>query len=123
MASEAPARPDERNRLVAQAANGVVVLVRAKPGIAKPRKPKIVEIGEGKRAVELAVNAPAQDGKANKAILETLARELGIPARALSILSGETGRLKRVLIACGAGDVSARQEMLERLASWLGPLR
>ncbi|MER2520003.1 MAG: DUF167 domain-containing protein [Bdellovibrionales bacterium] len=98
MTSAAPANPDERNRLVAKTANGVVLLVRAKPGISKSRKPKIVEIGDGQSAVEIAINAPAQDGKANKALLAALAEQLDIPQNALSIVSGETNRLKRILI-------------------------
>lgn len=96
--------------------DGAILIIRAKPGISKPRKPKIVDIGEGKSAIELAVNAPAQDGKANKAILKALAQELEIPVCSLSILSGETSRLKRILIA------SPTPERQSRISQWLQSL-
>ncbi len=39
------------------------------------------------------------DGKANTALIEYLAEVLDVPQRNISILSGETARHKRVLVA------------------------
>ncbi len=49
-------------------------------------------------ALEVRVGAPPVEGAANDALLELLARELGVPRRALVLVSGDHGRSKRVRI-------------------------
>ena len=51
-------------------------------------------IGEG--IVQVRVTATPEAGKANTAVLALLAKALGVPKSALSIVRGETGRDKRV---------------------------
>jgi hypothetical protein len=46
--------------------------------------------------VQVRVTATPEAGKANAAVLALLARALGVPKSALSIVRGETGRDKRV---------------------------
>jgi uncharacterized protein (TIGR00251 family) len=53
-----------------------------------------VDIGEGEQALEISVAAPPEDGKANKALIETLAKLLGIKQRDITLKSGGSGRLK-----------------------------
>ena len=49
------------------------------------------------------------DGKANAALTAFLADALGLPKRAVTLLSGETGRLKRVRVSgLDAGTVRAK---------------
>lgn len=50
-------------------------------------------------ALKIRLNAPPVDGKANKALVEFLADTLGAPARGITLVSGETGRTKRLRIA------------------------
>jgi uncharacterized protein len=58
------------------------------------------EVGEVVgEALKIRLQAPPVDGKANAALLAFLAETLGVPARSVAILSGETGRLKRVRVA------------------------
>ena len=45
---------------------------------------------------KIRVAAPPEDGRANEAVLELLAERLGLPRRALSIVSGHTARDKVV---------------------------
>jgi uncharacterized protein (TIGR00251 family) len=52
--------------------------------------------------LKIAVRAPAVDGRANEAVLELLADALGLPRRALHIVSGANARNKRVLIKTDA---------------------
>lgn len=78
--------------------NGLCLCVRAKPGANRLRKPQLVDIGEGKIAVEIAVSAPPEGGRANKAICEQLATHLGLKKNLFSIKAGQTGRIKTVLI-------------------------
>ena|SRR6218665_3064931 len=49
------------------------------------------------RMLKISVNAVPEDGKANRALLEFLASEWGLPKSALSLLSGDTSRQKTVL--------------------------
>lgn len=97
---------------------GVRLIVRARPGSSRPRSPKIVDLAENKRAVEIAVAAVAEEGKANKAILETLAEELGLKQKDFSIKVGAGGKLKLVEIQGEGKVLGARVEnWLEKLAT------
>ena len=48
--------------------------------------------------LKVAVTAPPEDGRANKALVELLAKELGLKRSQVILLSGQTGREKRFLI-------------------------
>jgi uncharacterized protein len=49
--------------------------------------------------LRVAVSAPPVDGKANAAVIETVAKALGLPRAAVAIVRGETGRRKTLRIA------------------------
>jgi uncharacterized protein (TIGR00251 family) len=72
---------------------GFLVAVRAQPGA---RRNAIV--GEVAGALKVAVTAPAQDGRANKAIVETLRDALGAKRSQIELLSGAKTRDKKVLV-------------------------
>ena len=76
---------------------------------AKPRasRPGIGQIREG--VLEVRVSAPPVEGAANDAILELIAGALHLPRRAVTLISGEHGRSKRLRIeGLAAADVRAR---------------
>lgn len=73
---------------------GIRLVVKARPRVMHSRVPCLVLIGDGKRAVEIAVAAVAEDGKANKAIAYKIAEALGLKKSAVSVKTGATGRLK-----------------------------
>jgi len=55
------------------------------------------------------VSAPPVEGAANEAILHLLARSLDLPRRAVTLVSGEHGRAKRVrIVGLGVDEVRAR---------------
>ena len=60
----------------------------------------------------VAVQAPAVDGKANAAVIKELANAFGLKARDFTIVYGELGRDKRLLVD---GDEKALQEKLNEL--------
>jgi len=55
------------------------------------------------------VSAPPVEGAANEAVVELLAGLLELPRRAVALVSGEHGRVKRVRIeGVGVAQVRAR---------------
>jgi len=79
--------------LLQQHVEGWIVPVRAQPGA---RKNGI--LGEQNGALKLAVTAPADQGKANKAVLELLRDVLGLKRSQIELLKGDKSREKRFLI-------------------------
>ena len=60
-------------------------------------------VGEPPRLV-VAVQAPAVDGKANQAVIKELAAALNLKARDFTIVFGELGRDKRIIIECTSDE-------------------
>lgn len=83
-ASSGPLIPSKR---------GCHLLIRVTPGA---ERDALDGIREGRLRVK--VSAPPEDGKANAAVLKLLSKKLGIPAAALEIKSGASGREKTILI-------------------------
>lgn len=73
---------------------GVLLNVHAQPGARRGGL-----MGEHDGALRVAVSAPPDKGKANAAILDVLAEALGIKTSQLALISGETSRRKRILLA------------------------
>ena len=46
----------------------------------------------------VTVTEPPEGGKANRAVIKTLAKKLGIAQSRLGLISGETSRIKTILI-------------------------
>jgi uncharacterized protein (TIGR00251 family) len=85
-------------------AEGCVLPVRAQPGA---RKAGV--LGEQAGALKVAVTAPAEDGRANKALVDLLREGLGLKRSQVELLSGATGRDKRFLIrGVSRTDLEAR---------------
>lgn len=64
----------------------------------QPRASRDEVVGEMDGALKVRLQAPAIEGRANEALVEYFAALLKRPKAAVSILSGERGRLKRVAI-------------------------
>jgi hypothetical protein len=74
-------------------AEGCILPVHAQPGA---RKAGI--LGEHAGALKVAVTAPPEDGRANKALVELLAKALNVKRAQVKLLSGNASREKRFLI-------------------------
>ena len=72
---------------------GCVLPVRAQPGA---RKAGI--LGERNGALKVAVTAPPEDGRANRALVEALAEALGLKRSRVELIGGQSSRDKRFLI-------------------------
>jgi uncharacterized protein (TIGR00251 family) len=92
-------------------AEGCVLPVRAQPGA---RRAGVQ--GEQNGALKVAVQAPAQDGRANEALVEVLREALDLKRSQVALLSGPTSRDKRFLIR----DLT-RAELEQRIAALLKP--
>ena len=95
---------------ITEHAEGLVLPVRAQPGA---RRAGVV--GEQAGALKVAVTAPPENGRANKALLEVLRDALRLKRSQLELLAGATSRDKRFLIR---GLTKAELEM--RVAGLLG---
>jgi uncharacterized protein YggU (UPF0235/DUF167 family) len=75
-------------------AQGTVLPVRAQPGARRN-----AVLGERAGALRVAVSAAPEKGKANAAIQDVLAEALGCKPSQIGLLSGETSRDKKFLVA------------------------
>jgi uncharacterized protein (TIGR00251 family) len=72
---------------------GCILPVRAQPGA---RRQGI--LGEQGGSLKVAVNAPAQDGRANQALIELLREGLGLKRSQVELIGGATSRAKLFLV-------------------------
>jgi uncharacterized protein len=63
--------------------------------------------------LRVRVSAVPDKGKANAAVAALLARALGVPKSAVSVVSGETARLKTIAVT---GDGAALAQAVDALA-------
>lgn len=76
---------------------GDVIRVRVTPR-ASSNRIKLEHQQDGSLLFRVYVTVPAQDGKANEAVIKLLAKELGIAKSALTITHGLTDRNKIIKI-------------------------
>lgn len=66
-------------------------------------------------ALKVAVHAAPEKGRANEEVEAVLAEFLGLPARQIGVISGQTSRLKRVRAwGLTAEQMKARLDALEK---------
>lgn len=70
--------------------------VRAVPGASATQCTEVLE----DESVKVRIAAPAENGKANKALIRFLAKEFGVSSQEVSIVSGATLRHKLIAITC-----------------------
>lgn len=78
----------------------------------QPRAPRTEIVGWRAGRLRVRVAAPPVEGAANRALIACLADRLDLPRRRLSLITGETARLKRLRI-----DGLDRQAVEARLAA------
>lgn len=78
---------------LSESENGIVLTLRL-----VPRASKNEVCGVMDNALKVRLQAPPVEGKANRALVKFLAKTLKAPAGSISIISGMTGRTKRVAV-------------------------
>lgn len=94
-------------------AGGLRVALRVQPGASRAGIDGTASLDDGETVLKLRVTAPPEDGKANAAVVKLLAKAWKLPKGDLSLIAGQTGRRKALLIS---GDGAALEL---RLNTWL----
>jgi uncharacterized protein len=90
---------------MADGGSSSLIPVRAHPRASKNRH-SLEEDG----TLHIWVTAPAVEGAANKAVIRYLAEILAVPQTRIAIVSGESGRVKRLRVDLPVELVSERLE-------------
>src|SRR5690242_15200336 len=85
--------PDNNQSAIESMSGGVSIRVHVAPRASANR---VLGMHDG--ALKVALTAPPVEGAANKALVEFLAKRLGVPKSAVELMSGETSRRKVVRV-------------------------
>jgi uncharacterized protein len=96
--------------MVRQAAGGVTLRLKVAPRARHDRIEGMAQAAGGGAVLKVSVTAAPERGRANEAVVALLARELRIPKTSISVVAGETGRLKTIRIA---GEPATLAQLLE----------
>lgn len=89
---------------------GVTLFIRVTPNAGRDAIEGVELRDDGMAVLRLRVKAVPDKGRANAAAVALLAKALGVPKSALSLVSGETARFKTLTIA---GDGAALAQKLD----------
>ena len=88
-------------------ASGLVLSVRLTPRSDREAIDGITQLADGKAVLQVRVRAPPSEGQANAALVRLIAATLGVRPRDVSLVAGETARLKRVKVSGSAAALAA----------------
>jgi uncharacterized protein YggU (UPF0235/DUF167 family) len=94
-------------------AGGLEVRVRVTPRGGRDGIDGVEALADGRAVLNVRVRSAPQDGAANEAARRLLAKALGVPASAVNLAGGATGRVKTFRIA---GDDAACAAALAAIA-------
>jgi len=95
-----------------QSTAGVTLRVRAQPGAGRSEIAGLETRARGEVSLKVRVKAQAEKGKANQAVIETLAKALGLARSRLSLRSGAKARTKLIAIEGDPDDLAAALQRL-----------
>lgn len=84
---------------VRKTSDGVQLTVRLTPGASRDDLDGVEQGADGRVYLKVRVRAIPEKGKANNALITLLAKRIGIAKSCITIASGETSRLKILMIA------------------------
>ena len=94
-------------------AGGLTLVVRLTPKGGRDAIDGVEIMSDGRPVLKARVRAAPEDGKANAALVEFLAKALRVPRSAVTLASGQTSRVKILEIA---GEPDALAEALAALS-------
>jgi uncharacterized protein len=95
-------------------ADGLVLVVRLTPKGGRDAIEGIEQLADGRSVLKVRVRVAASEGEANAALVQLLARSLGIAPRDVVLVAGATARIKRLKIG---GTASVLAAALEKIAA------
>lgn len=93
---------------------GLLLAVRVTPKSSRDEVTGLHVAADGAVSLAVKVTAPPDKGKANKAVIETVARAAGLPKSALSLVSGEIDRNKTLLVT---GNPAGLEALMARIVN------
>jgi uncharacterized protein (TIGR00251 family) len=94
--------------------HGISVALRVTPRGGRDDIDGLETLANGRTVVKMRVRAIAEGGEANRAVIELLAKALGVPKGKIRILSGATSRLKQIAVG---GDPAKLGDALRMLTA------
>lgn len=79
--------------------DGLIVTVRLTPKGGRDRLEGVVLDADGQPAIKVRVAAAPVNSAANIALVKLMAKTLGVPKSKVRFISGETSRIKRLLVS------------------------
>lgn len=89
------------------AKGGLLLAVRATPKSSRDEVTGLHVASDGAVSLAVKVTAPPDKGKANKAVIETVAKAASLPKSALQLVAGETDRHKTLLVTGKSAGLEA----------------
>lgn len=93
-------------------AGGLTLVVRLTPKGGRDAIDGIEAMSDGRPVLKARVRAAPEDGKANAALVELIAKALKLPRSAVTVAAGHTSRVKTIEIS---GDPASLAERLVAL--------
>ena len=87
---------------------GLRLRLRVTPNASLDRIDGPEVLADGTCVLRLRVRAVPENGKANAAVIQLLAKALSLPKSAVTLVAGDTARLKTVQIDGDPADLAAR---------------
>jgi len=99
------------NKVLEHTDKGFVLRVRLQPNSSSCQIKEIISMGN-ETFLKISVCAVPEKGKANKELLEFLAKKLKTAKSNLEIISGELDKYKKILLKFDENDIIAKIEAL-----------
>ncbi|NPC76402.1 YggU family protein [Corallococcus exiguus] len=80
--------------------------------LVQPRASRTKVVGEHDGQLKIQLAAPPVDGEANAALVEFIAKTLGVPRRQVTLVAGDTSRRKRLRVE--GVDAAAAEAVISR---------
>ena len=84
--------------------HGIEVTVRLTPKSSRDDVEGAESGADGRCYLKARVRAVPEKGKANKALIALISKKSGVPKSRISVTSGDTSRLKTLLLECDAKE-------------------
>lgn len=104
----------EQSSFYRRVTGGLELFVRLTPKSSRDAVEGVETASDGRVHLKARVRAVPEKGKANQALVKLIASTLGVPARDVEIVSGDTARLKTVRIS---GDPETLEESVRGLSA------